>query len=145
MMGLTAATFATTDSALTALTTSYRVDFLNFNKKEDPNSPKLVRQRNIVHLAFSVLMLLVILLFHMINDDSVVTAIFRIAGYTYGPLLGLFSFGILTRRRVNESLVPYICVLSPLLIFLLPQYVFPVAADKIGSELLRYESTITYL
>lgn len=145
MMGLTAATFATTDSALTALTTSYCVDFLNFNKKEDPNSPKLVRQRNIVHLAFSVLMLLVILLFHMINDDSVVTAIFRIAGYTYGPLLGLFSFGILTRRRVNDNLVPYICVLSPLIIFLLAQYVLPFTAYKIGFELILYNGIITYL
>lgn len=144
MMGLTAATFATTDSALTALTTSYCVDFLNFNKKETPNDPKLVRQRNIVHLSFSVVMLLVILLFHVINDDSVVTAIFRIAGYTYGPLLGLFSFGILTKRRVNDNLVPYICVLSPLLIFLLVQYVLPYTAYKIGFELILYNGLITY-
>lgn len=144
MMGLTAATFATTDSALTALTTSYCVDFLDFNKKEDPNDPKLVRQRNIVHLSFSVVMLLVILLFHVINDDSVVTAIFRIAGYTYGPLLGLFSFGILTKRRVNDNLVPYICVLSPLLIFLLAQYVLPYTNYKIGFELILYNGLITY-
>ena len=144
MMGLTAATFATTDSALTALTTSYCVDFLNFNKKETPNDPKLVRQRNIVHLSFSVVMLLVILLFHVINDDSVVTAIFRIAGYTYGPLLGLFSFGILTKRQVNDNLVPYICVLSPLLIFMLVQYVLPYTAYKIGFELILYNGLITY-
>src|SRR5690606_1075322 len=96
MMGLTAATFATTDSALTALTTSYCVDFLNFNKKKDPNNPRLVRTRNIVHLGFSVIMLLVILGFRLINDDSVVNAIFTAASYTYGPLLGLFAFGILT-------------------------------------------------
>lgn len=144
MMGLTAATFATTDSALTALTTSYCVDFLDFNKKENPNDPKLVRQRNIVHLGFSVVMLLVILLFHVINDDSVVTAIFRIAGYTYGPLLGLFAFGILTKRQVNDNLVPYICLLSPLLIFLLTQYVLPYTDYKIGFELILYNGLITY-
>jgi len=145
MMGLTAATFATTDSALTALTTSYCVDFLDFNKKKDPNDPKLVKQRNIVHLGFSIVMLLVILLFHVINDDSVVTAIFKVAGYTYGPLLGLFSFGILTKLRVRDTLVPYICVVSPILIFLLAQYVLPYTAYKIGFELIVYNGLITFL
>src|SRR5690606_8151882 len=125
MMGLTAATFATTDSALTALTTSYCVDFLGFNKKENPNDPKSVKQRNIVQMRFFVVMLLVILLFDVINDDSVVSSIFKIAGYTYGPLLGLFAFGILTKRRVNDKLVPYICVLAPLFIGLLTMYVLP--------------------
>lgn len=98
MLGLTAATFATTDSALTALTTSFCVDFLGFNKKKDPNDPALVKTRNRVHLGFSVIMLLVILAFRLINDDSVVNAIFTAASYTYGPLLGLFAFGILTKR-----------------------------------------------
>ncbi|HUH20097.1 sodium:solute symporter [Albibacterium sp.] len=117
MMGLTAATFATTDSALTALTTSFCVDFLNFHKKENPNDPKLVRQRTSVHVGFSILMLLVILGFRVINDDSVVTAIFTAAGYTYGPLLGLFVFGMFTNRAVRDSLVPYICILSPVLLY----------------------------
>lgn len=145
MMGLTAATFATTDSALTALTTSYCVDFLNFNKKENPNDPKLVRQRNIVHFVFSIIMLLVILLFHVINDESVVSAIFKVAGYTYGPLLGLFSFGILTRYRVNDAVVPYICVLSPILIYLLAHYALPYTAYKIGFELIVYNGLLTFL
>jgi len=117
MMGLTAATFATTDSALTALTTSFCVDFLNFHKKEDPNDPKLVRQRTSVHVGFSILMLMVILGFRVINDDSVVTAIFTAAGYTYGPLLGLFVFGMFTNRALRDSLVPYICILSPVLLY----------------------------
>lgn len=145
MMGLTAATFATTDSALTALTTSYCVDFLNFNKRANPNDPKLVKQRNIVHLVFSILMLLVILLFHWINDEAVVSAIFKIAGYTYGPLLGLFSFGILTHRKVRDNWVPYICVLSPLLIYLLNHYVIPFTGYKIGFELIVYNGLITFL
>lgn len=145
MMGLTAATFATTDSALTALTTSYCVDFLGFNKKENPNDPALVKQRNIVHFAFSIVMLLVILVFHLINDESVVSAIFKVAGYTYGPLLGLFSFGILTNCIVNDKVVPYICILSPILIWLIASYVLPYTAYAVGFELIVYNGLITFL
>lgn len=146
MMGLTAATFATTDSALTALTTSFCVDFLGFNKKEDPNDPSLIRQRNFVHLGFSVLMLVVIMVFRIINDDSVVTAIFTAATYTYGPLLGLFAFGILTKRGVRDRLVPYICVLSPLICFAANTwYIAPYTAYVIGFELIIYNAALTFL
>ena len=139
MMGLTAATFATTDSALTALTTSYCVDFLGFNKAKDPNAPALVRKRNIVHLGFSVVMLLVILVFRLLNDDSVVTAIFTAASYTYGPLLGLFAFGILTRYKVNDNLVPYFCIVSPILWYVLnTYYIIPFTSYRIGFELIVY-------
>ncbi|SKB68299.1 Na+/proline symporter [Sphingobacterium nematocida] len=146
MMGLTAATFATTDSALTALTTSYCVDFLNFNKKENPNDPALVKKRNFVHFGFSVLMLVVILVFRLINNDSVVNAIFTAASYTYGPLLGLFTFGMLTKRAVNDKLVPYICVLSPLILFLLNTYVISVYTPYvIGLDLIIHNGLITFL
>lgn len=146
MMGLTAATFATTDSALTALTTSFCVDFLNFNKKENPNDPALVKTRNKVHFGFSVVMLIVILGFRLINDDSVVNAIFTAAGYTYGPLLGLFAFGILTKQRVADHLVPYICVLSPIICYLVATFVIaPYTPYRIGFELIIYNSALTYL
>lgn len=146
MMGLTAATFATTDSALTALTTSYCVDFLNFNKKENPNDPALVKRRNLVHFGFSVLMLVVILVFRLINNDSVVNAIFTAASYTYGPLLGLFTFGMLTKRAVNDKLVPYICVLSPLILFLINTYVISVYTPYvIGLDLIIHNGLITFL
>ncbi len=146
MMGLTAATFATTDSALTALTTSFCVDFLNFNKKADPNDRALVRTRNRVHFGFSIVMLLVILVFRIINDDSVVNAIFTAASYTYGPLLGLFAFGILTKLPVADRLVPYICVLSPLLCYVINTYVVvPYTAYVVGFELIIYNGLLTYL
>lgn len=146
MMGLTAATFATTDSALTALTTSFCVDFLDFNKKKNPNDRKLVRQRNRVHLAFSVLMLIVIMVFRIINDDSVVNAIFTAASYTYGPLLGLFAFGILTKLHVRDKLVPYICVLSPILCYVLNSYVIKPYTDYVmGFELIIYNGALTFL
>ncbi|MBC8052268.1 MAG: sodium:solute symporter [Sphingobacteriaceae bacterium] len=145
MAGLTAATFATTDSALTALTTSFCIDFLNFDKKKDQNSAKLVRTRHMVHVVFSVLMLLVILGFRVINDDSVVKSIFRAAGYTYGPLLGLFAFGMLTKRGVTDKLVPFICILSPALCWILDKYSKPWMGYAIGFELIIYNALITYL
>ncbi|PPL02925.1 sodium:solute symporter [Parapedobacter indicus] len=146
MMGLTAATFATTDSALTALTTSFCVDFLNFNKKTDPNDTTLVKTRNRVHFAFSLIMLLVIMVFRVINDDSVVNAIFTAASYTYGPLLGLFAFGILTKRQVADRLVPYICLLSPLLCYLINTYfIVPHTAYAVGFELIIYNGALTWL
>lgn len=119
MLGLTAATFATTDSALTALTTSFCVDFLGFNKGGDYNSKKLINTRHLVHIVFSVLIFGVVLVFKVINDDSVVNAIFKAAGYTYGPLLGLFAFGMMNARKVKDKLVPFICLLAPILTFMI--------------------------
>ena len=145
MAGLTAATFATTDSALTALTTSFCIVFLNFNKYKDQYSPKLVRTRHVVHVVFSFLMLLVILGFKVINNDSVVNAIFKAAGYTYGPLLGLFAFGMFTHRGVNDKLVPFICVLSPAICFVLDLNSKAWTGYVIGFELIIYNALITYL
>jgi hypothetical protein len=118
LLGLTAATFATTDSALTALTTSFCIDFLAMEKKEETKNT--VKTRHLVHIGFSLLMFLVIILFYYINDKSVVSMIFKIAIYTYGPLLGLFAFGILIKNRsVKDKLVPFICLLSPAITFLI--------------------------
>jgi Na+/proline symporter len=120
MLGLTAATFATTDSALTALTTSFCVDFLNFNKRQDTNSKAMVNVRHYVHIAFSVLMFITIILFNAVNNDAVVSAIFKVASYTYGPLLGLYGFGLfMSKRQVNDKLVPFICLISPAVCFFL--------------------------
>jgi Na+/proline symporter len=120
MLGLTAATFATTDSALTALTTSFCVDFLNFNKRGDVNSKKMINVRHYVHIAFSGLMFLTIILFNALNNDAVVTAIFKVASYTYGPLLGLYSFGLfVSYRQVKDKLVPFICLISPAVCYFL--------------------------
>lgn len=145
MLGLTAATFATTDSALTALTTSFCVDFLNFNKKVDPNDRKLIKTRNKVHFVFSCLMLIVILIFRLINDDSVVIAIFIAAGYTYGPLLGLFTFGMLSKRNVTDKLVPYICILSPILSYGVNYWLKQSFGYVVGFELIVINGFLTWL
>lgn len=114
LLGLIAATFATTDSALTALTTSFCIDFLGMDKPEKVNNPKNVWVRKMIHLAFCFIMFAVIVLFNAINDASVVSMIFKIASYTYGPLLGLFTFGMFFKaRKVHDKLVPFICLISP--------------------------------
>ncbi|MNS34137.1 sodium/panthothenate symporter [compost metagenome] len=145
MLGLTAATFATTDSALTALTTSFCVDFLNFSKKENQADAKLVRTRHGVHIGFSFVMLLVVIGFKIINDDSVVNAIFKAAGYTYGPLLGLFAFGMITKMQIKDKLVPYICVASPILSFIIDKNSLSWFGYTIGFELIVVNALITYL
>jgi Na+/proline symporter len=147
LLGLIAATFATTDSALTALTTSFCVDFLGMDKTENMGKKNIVRKRHIVHLTFSGLIFLVILIFNSINDSSVVGMIFKVASYTYGPLLGLYSFGLfLKSRKVNDKLVPYICILSPVLTYIISEnskilffgYVF-------DNELILINGLITFI
>ena len=147
LLGLTAATFATTDSALTALTTSFCVDFLGMDKEEYRNKPNVVRNRHFVHIAFSFLMFLVIVFFNTINDSSVVGMIFRVASYTYGPLLGLYCFGLFAKSKtVKDKFVPLICLLAPALTYFISEnsktlffgYVF-------DNELIILNGLITYI
>jgi Na+/proline symporter len=146
MLGLTAATFATTDSALTALTTSFCVDFLGFNKNKDLNSKRMVKIRHYVHIAFSGCMFLTIIIFNSINDGAVVSAIFKVASYTYGPLLGLYSFGLfMSKRQVNDKLVPFICLVSPAICYYLSTH----SAELLGgyvfdNELIIVNGLITF-
>lgn len=119
VLGITAAAYSSADSTLTALTTSYCYDFLEIEKKYPKN--KQVKLRKKVHLAFTALMFLVILMFRWINDQSVINAVFVIAGYTYGPLLGLYAFGLFTKFKVKDNLVPYLAVLAPIITFLISQ------------------------
>ncbi len=119
IVGLVAAAYSSADSALTALTTSFTLDVLEGQRWEEQ---KLTRARRWVHLGMSIVLGLVILLFRLINDESVISAIFRIAGYTYGPLLGLYAFGLFTRRVVRDRWVPVLAILSPILSFLLSHF-----------------------
>ncbi len=116
ILGITASSYASADSALAGLTTSFCIDFLDFK-----NKPEVVkkRQKLFVHIGFSLLFLIIILVFKEINNRSVIDAVLGVAGYTYGPLLGLFSFGLLTKRNVRDRLVPFICLISPAISYLL--------------------------
>ena len=147
LLGLIAATFATTDSALTALTTSFCVDFLGMDKAENRNKTNLVRTRHIVHFAFSAGMFIVILIFNAINDSSVVGMIFRVASYTYGPLLGLYAFGLFMKsKKVTDRFVPFICLLSPALTFLINENSASLFAGYIfDNELIIVNTLITFV
>jgi len=147
MLGLTAATFATTDSALTALTTSFCVDFLQMDKGDQTNSKASVNKRHLVHVGFSILMFLVIIVFNTLNDESVVKGIFRVASYTYGPLLGLYSFGLFVRNRgLHDKLVPFICILSPAICYLLNEYSAQLLGGyKFSVELILVNGLITFI
>jgi Na+/proline symporter len=110
LLGITAATYASSDSALTALTTSFCIDFMNVEGRPETERATIKHR---VHIGFSVLFYLVILAFNQLNSQDVVTAVFDLAGYTYGPLLGLYAFGLFTNRPVRDGWVPLICVASP--------------------------------
>ena len=146
LLGLTAATFATTDSALTALTTSFCVDFLGMDKSENQNKPHVIRNRHLVHIGFSFLMFVVIIIFNAINDDSVVKMVFRIATYTYGPLLGLYAFGLFMKNKtVHDKYVPIICLIAPAICFLITQNSKLLFGDYvIDNELIILNGLITF-
>ncbi|MEM6736301.1 MAG: sodium:solute symporter [Bacteroidota bacterium] len=143
LLGITAAAYSSADSALTALTTSFCVDFLGFKKENFEHRKKL---RIGVHFGFSMVLFLVILIFQIINDESVINSIFKAAGYTYGPLLGLFAFGIVTNWKVQDQFVPLISVLSPLI-----SYVININSEelfrgyKFGFELLILNGLIMFI
>ncbi|MBW6484372.1 MAG: sodium:solute symporter [Vicingaceae bacterium] len=114
ILGLIAAAYSSADSALTSLTTSVCVDFLNIQRNE--NGKKIRKQ---VHVLVSIVLFVVILIFNALNDESVISSLFKAAGYTYGPLLGLYSFGLLLKFKVKDHLVPFVCILAPIVSFLI--------------------------
>ncbi|MFD2936208.1 sodium:solute symporter [Spirosoma flavum] len=119
LLGITAATYASADSALTALTTSFCVDFMNVEKKPEAERSRI---KYIVHIGFSLLFYVVILIFRQVNSKEVITAVFDIAGYTYGPLLGLYAFGMFNKRPVIDRAVPFICLASPVLTYIINEH-----------------------
>ena len=147
LLGLTAATFATTDSALTALTTSFCVDFLKMDKAENLEKTNQVKRRHLVHVGFSILMFLVIIVINSFNSSSVVSLIFKIAALTYGPLLGLYAFGLFVKTKtVNENLVPIICIIAPTLTFLLSFYSKQLFGNyEFAEELIIINGVFTFL
>jgi Na+/proline symporter len=116
IIGLISALFPSADGALTALTSSFCIDILGLKKRDDLNEAQKKRKRLTVHLIFAIIFFLLVMLFKWIDDKSIIDVILKVAGYTYGPLLGLFAFGILTHRKINDKYALIICLLSPLLI-----------------------------
>lgn len=121
LLGLIAAAYSSADSALTSLTTSFSIDILEIDKKENEQEKEQIRKK--IHVLFSVILIATILVFkYFIANDSVIAKIFQFAGYTYGPLLGLYAFGLFTKLKVRDKLVPYICVIAPILTYFISDY-----------------------
>jgi len=115
ILGLTAATFNSADSVLTTLTTSFCIDFLGFERRTDLTPPQQALRRHAIHAAFAGVLLGTILVFRALNEGAVIQLVLKVAGYTYGPLLGLFALGLFTRARVGGPWLPVVCLVSPLL------------------------------
>ena len=142
LIGLMAAAYSSADSALTSLTTSFTVDIMGADENDEVKTRKLRFQS---HVLFSLLLLVVILIFRAINDDSVIAAIFTIAGYTYGPLLGLYAFGLFTKLKVKDNLVPVVDILSPIICYILKDNSMEWFGWAIGFELLMINGALTFL
>ena len=140
-IGIIAAAFSNSDSALTAMTTSVCIDLLNTEKDTEEVAR---RKRKRVHLLLSVLLAFFICLVEMLNNKSVIDAIYIIASYTYGPLLGMFACGLFTRRQTNDRLVPLIAIASPVLCYALDWWISKETGYKFGYELLMLNGSLTF-
>ena len=142
ILGLIAAAYSSADSALTALTTSFCVDILGIERKKfrDP-----AKTRKLVHVGMSIVLLIVITGFQMINNESVIKSLFIAAGYTYGPLLGMFAFGILSKKESNDRWIPLICIISPIFCYFLKDFSLKLFDYTFGFELLILNALLTML
>jgi len=145
IIGLISAAYPSADGALTALTASFCIDFLGFEENKERSEKQKTFLRKTVHIGFSFLLLLVIVVFRAINDEAVIRQLFKVANYTYGPLLGLFFFGILTKRKVNDKLVPLVCLLAPLACYFLDVHSSSWFSGYLfGNELLFVNGLLTF-
>ncbi len=146
IIGLISAAYPSADGALTALTTAFCFDFLRLNKKPGASEAEIKRTRYLVHISFAVILLLIIALFRMINNDAVIRNLFKVAGYTYGPLLGLFAVGLLTRWKINDKWVPLVCLLSPAVAWIIGDNAATwFNGYKFGFEMIIVNGMITFL
>ena len=147
IVGIVAAAFSSADSALTALTTSFCVDILGMNNKENSKEVEKsnVRTRRITHIVISVVFVAIIMVIYAIGSDSIIDAIYRIASYTYGPLLGLYIAGLYTKLKPIDKYVPYVAILSPILCFGIEMLMIHVYSYKMGYEMLLINGVITII
>jgi Na+/proline symporter len=145
IIGLISAAYPSADGALTALTSSFCIDFLGFNKVKRTEKEKK-NIRHVVHISFAVLLLMLIVVFRIINDDAVISKLFTIASFTYGPLLGLFSFGLISKKSVNDKLVPLICLFSPFVCYMInDRSVAWFGGYHFGFEMIILNGALTFL
>jgi Na+/proline symporter len=146
IIGLISALFPSADGAITALTSSFCIDILGIKRRIDLDEKQRKRIRMTVHLGFAVVFLIAVIIFKIVDNKSIISFLLRVASYTYGPLLGLFAFGILTRRSLKEKWVPLVCVLAPALCYALNvQLAGRLGSFRFGLELLLINGLFTYL
>lgn len=144
IIGLTAATFSSADSVLTTLTTSAYVDMLEYDKNTSLSDALKAKRRTFIHIGFAVVIWLVIIVFDILNQKAIIDTILMLAGYTYGPLLGLFTIGLFTKLNLNDRLVPVVCVLAPVITYALANYVITqLTGYEVGNELILLNALIT--
>jgi len=141
VVGIIAAAFSSADSALAALTTSFSVDILGVQHQEDA---KAIRTRRIIHICISILLVFIILIFRVINNKSIIDAIYIIASYTYGPLLGMYIFGLFTKLKANDKAVPYIAISSPIICAIINYLGANYWGFSFGYELLILNGLLTF-
>ena len=146
IIGLVAAGYSSADGTLTALTTSFCFDFVHFDKKR-LSEQQITKYRKWIHVGFALLYLLVIIAFRPFHNESLIDKVFDIAGFTYGPLLGLYSFGLFVKgRRANDKAVPYIAIASPVISYLLKMYSRQLFGGyQFGFEILIVNGLLTFL
>jgi Na+/proline symporter len=144
IIGLFAANYASADSALTSLTTSMSVDIFDLENRKSLSEKQKIFYRKLIHIGMALILYAAILLFGAINKDSVINELFTAAGYTYGPLLGLFAFGLFTKIKVNNKLIPLIVIASPFISYVL-NYLSPAIGYHFGFEILILNGALTYL
>ena len=144
VLGLISSTYSAAGSAMTALTTSFTVDILEGQKRYDDQ--KLTKVRQTVHVAMAVIMGVAILVFDKWGNDSVINLVYSVASYTYGPILGMFAFGIMCKKQVNDKFMPVVAIIAPVLSFVIQKYA-PVWFNgyQIGFELLIINAAITMI
>jgi len=144
ILGLTASAYSSADSALTSLTTSFSIDILNIEKRYPPK--RQIRVRKIIHILFSLVIITTIIIFkYAIHNQSIISSLFKFAGYTYGPLLGFYAFGLFTKYKVKDFGVPFIAVTSVLLTYLLNTYSISLFNFKFGFFILVINGALTFL
>ena len=143
VLGLIAAGYSAAGSALTALTTSFTVDILESDKKQD--EPQLARTRRLVHIGMAVVMGLIILVFYALNNDSAIKMVYTLASYTYGPILGLFAFGMMCKKPVRDRLVPIVCIAAPILSWVIQWWLKSRYDYTLGFELLLLNAALTMI
>lgn len=146
IIALISALFPSADGAITALTSSFCIDILGLKRKQGLSEQQQKNTRKTVHLFFVFIFLIVVMIFKWVNSSSMIGVILKVAGYTYGPLLGLFIFGILTKRQVIDKYVPVIAIASPVICFLFDKYQKNIFGNfEIGLELILINGLLTFL